>query len=133
MPTVTYRLRAQTDDNQLFVAYGASYAEAYAAALAMEFSEAKPVPDDTTGDVSGLVSSIMHTPSGEPILLGTVMLEDESDAGENDQDAAQAENSANGKPVPMLTAGRKFVRYALLALGAVTFTLAGLYFAGYIP
>lgn len=118
------------DENQLFEAYGASYAEAYAVALELEFSEEKPVPDDNTGDVTGLTSSILHTPSGKPILLGTVMLEDQSDnAPSMDSTEHAADGSVNGGEPP-LSLGRKVVRYLLMGLGAATVAVAALYFAG---
>lgn len=113
-------------ENQLFEAYGASYTEAYAVALALEFREEKPVPDDATGDVTGLVSSILHPPSGEPILLGTVLLEDKR---QEEDDFAPAAEAAEEKPLPL---GRRVVRYLLLALGAGALALAGLYFTGYL-
>ncbi len=114
-------------ENQLFEAYGASYAEAYAVALALEFSEEKPVPDDKTGDVTGLVSSILHPPSGEPILLGTVLVEDKQQAEE--EFALSATDTVEEKPLPM---GRLVLRYLLLALGAGALAVAGLYFTGYL-
>lgn len=118
------------DENQLFEAYGASYAEAYAVALELEFSEEKPVPDDNTGDVTGLTSSILHTPSGEPILLGTVMLEDNLD---NTSSQDVPEHTANGSAdvsEPQLSTGRKVVRYLLMGLGTGAVVVAILYFAG---
>ena len=51
----------QEAENQLFEAYGASYIEAYSVALSLEFHEAKPIPDDNTGDVTGPANShIIH-------------------------------------------------------------------------
>lgn len=128
----TRRIRDHIGDNQLFVAYGASYAEAYAAALAMEFRENKPIPDDKIGDVSGLVSTIMHTPSGEPILLGTVMVEETKEDTGDTQDDAQSPNGVGGNAGAKLSVGRRIVRYLLLVLGAATFVAAGLYFTGYL-
>ncbi len=119
----TYARKDNEQANQLFEAYGASYAEAYAAALASAFSEDKPLPDDDTGDVTGLVSSIMHPPYGEPILLGSVYLEDRPD---DDADAM----AANMADEPPLSLGRKVTRSLLLALGAATVALACLYFTG---
>ena len=114
------------DENQLFEAYGASYAEAYAVALSLEFHEEKPVPDDNTGDVKGPVSSILHTPSGQPILLGTMVAEH---SNEDDTDEAILERLAPEPPLPL---GRKIVRYALLTLGAGSLAVAGLYFGGFL-
>lgn len=118
------------EDNQLFEAYGASYAEAYAVALAMAFSEEKPVPDNTVGDVAGPVSSILHMPSGEPFLLGTVA--PQMDPDEEGWVAGAAE-SLQEVAEPPLSRGRLFVRYALLGVAAVTVGAAGLYFFGLIP
>lgn len=118
------------DENLLFEAYGASYAEAYAVALELEFSEEKPVPDDNTGDVTGLTSSILHTPSGEPILLGTVMPEDHADDTSSPNSTEHADNGSADVSEPHLSVGRKVVRYLLMVLGAGTVAVAALYFAG---
>ena len=120
----TYARKDSEQANQLFEAYGASYSEAYAAALASAFSEDKPLPDDDTGDVTGLVSSVMHPPGGEPILLGSVYLEDKPD------DEADTPASAGIADEPPLSFGRKLTRALLLALGAATAALACLYFTG---
>ena len=120
----------EEDENELFEAYGASYAEAYAVALSLEFSEVKPVPDDNTGDVTGLASSILHTPSGEPILLGTMMLESDDDVAADKREPAHVAESLDAASEPPLSVGRKIVRYTLLALGAAAVVVSGLYFAG---
>jgi hypothetical protein len=122
----TYARKDSEQANQLFEAYGASYSEAYAVALAGAFSEDKPLPDDGTGDVTGLVSSIMHPPGGEPILLGSVYLENKPD--EEDE----APGTANIAEEPPLSFGRKLTRALLLTLGAATVALACLYFTGYL-
>lgn len=121
----TYARAEPGQANQLFEAYGASYPEAYAAALSVAFSEDKPLPDDTTGDVTGLISSIMHTPSGEPILLGSVFVDKKADDAEEHADAGIADE-------PPLPLSRKVTRGLLLVLGAGTLAVAGLYFTGYL-
>ena len=112
--------------NELFEAYGASYAEAYAVAVALEFSEEKPVPDDNIGDVTGPVDSILHTPGGSPINLGTMMPGD-AEPRESKETATDAD-----WPDRPLTRGRKVLRYGLLALAAVVVLASGLYFTGYL-
>lgn len=114
-------------DDKLFKAYGGSYAEAYDVARAMQFHEQRPLPDDTTGDISGMVDSILHTPSGEPILLGSVMVQE----GPNEEEADAADPAGPVEaPLPL---GRKIARACLLTLGAAALGVAGLYFAGFIP
>ena len=119
---------AQAYDNVLFESYGASYREAYAAAVALEFSEEMPLPDDDIGDVTGPVDNILYMPSGEPILLGTTSTAEETEADTDDG----MENSES-RAVETISLGRKIVRYLLLVIGGATVMAAVLYFAGYFP
>ena len=112
--------------NQLFEAYGASYTEAYSVALAIAFSEDKPLPDDATGDVTGSVNSILHTPGGTPILLGTVFIDDKPP--QEDSDLPDIDATLE----PPLSFGRKALRFMLLLLGAGALAVSGLYFTGYL-
>lgn len=119
-------MRGEPDD-KLFKAYGGSYAEAYAVARSLQFHEQRPLPDDGTGDIAGMVESILHTPSGEPIRLGSVMIQTTPDEIQ-DEEADPATPSE--KPLPT---GRRIARACLLTLGAAALAVAGLYFAGMIP
>lgn len=119
-------LRGEPDD-VLFKAYGGSYAEAYEVARSIQFHEQRPLPDDTTGDIIGMVDSILHTPSGEPIRLGSVTVQE--GFGEDEAEAADPDGPVEA-PLPL---GRRVARACLLMLGAAALGVAGLYFVGYIP
>lgn len=120
-------------EDELFEAYGASYPEAYAVAVALEFHEAKPMPIDDARDVTGLSNSILHPPSGDPILLGTILIENTNDDPTDAADAKVLTEEDEPTSQASLTVGRRIVRYVLLCLAAGAVAVAGLYFAGLWP
>ena len=125
-----YPVLSPEDENQLFKAYGASYPEAYSVALLRKFSEVKPLPDDNTGDVTGITNSILHPPYGESILLGTLTAEDQVQEGCTVEHGAQNSDEADTENVVSISLWRKGIRAVLLGLGACTLIASILYFAG---